>query len=79
MKNQTRDTIKDAVDELGEAVGDAATQFQGSVRQVAGKAQENVKEAMAAMSDTLGSSPLATAAIAAGVGFILGMIWSRRS
>jgi uncharacterized protein YjbJ (UPF0337 family) len=72
------DVVGKAQDAYGGATGDFATQLQGKARQAAGKAQKTYGEALSGMRDAAVSSPFATLAAAAGIGFVLGVIWARR-
>lgn len=82
MIDQTKGTVKDVVgkaqDAYGGAAGDAATQLEGKVQQAAGKLQKGYGDAMEGLRDAASSNPVATLAVAAGAGFVLGVMWSRR-
>lgn len=82
MMDQAKGTVKDVVgkaqDALGGAAGDAATQIQGKARQAAGKVQKSYGEAVDGLRDAATSNPITTLAVVAGVGFFLGVMWSRR-
>jgi uncharacterized protein YjbJ (UPF0337 family) len=82
MMDQAKGTVKDVVgraqDAFGGAAEDAATQIAGKARQAAGKAQQSYGQAIVGLRDAATSNPIATMAAVAGVGFLLGIIWSRR-
>jgi ElaB/YqjD/DUF883 family membrane-anchored ribosome-binding protein len=48
------------------------------MHQAAGKLQRNFGEAVTGLLDAASSNPLATLAVVAGVGFMLGVAWSHR-
>ncbi len=77
-KGVANDVVGKAQDAYGGAVGDFATQLQGKARQAAGKAQRTYGEALSSLRDAAVSNPVASLAVAAGVGFILGAMWARR-
>jgi uncharacterized protein YjbJ (UPF0337 family) len=83
MMDQAKGAVKDVVgkaqDAYGGATGDAATQLQGKIRQATGKLQESYGEAVDGLREQTAANPIATLAVAAGVGFVLGALWSRRS
>jgi uncharacterized protein YjbJ (UPF0337 family) len=60
---------------LGEAVGDARTQADGIYNQAAGRAQQiwgQAHDATEGLSDTIRAQPLIAAAVALGVGYLIG-------
>ena len=67
--------IQDAV---GGATGDAGTQAMGKVRQAAGKLQQSYGDAVDSVREAAADNPIATLAVAVGLGFLLGALWSRR-
>lgn len=77
-KGVAKETIGKAQDAFGGATGDAATQLQGKVKQGVGKAQRTYGEAVSGFRDAAISNPTATLAVVASVGFLLGVMWSRR-
>ena len=82
MMDQTKGAIKEVVgiaqDTFGAAAGDAASQIAGKARQAAAKAQQGYGQAILGLRDAATSNPIATMAAVAGVGFLLGVMWSRR-
>jgi uncharacterized protein YjbJ (UPF0337 family) len=83
MMDQAKGTVKEVVgkaqDAFGGAAGEAATQFEGKVRQAAGKLQKSYGGAAEGLRDAVISNPVAALAVVAGVGFVLGAMWSRRA
>lgn len=83
MMEQAKGTVKDlagkAQDAFGGATGDTATQLHGKVQQAAGKVQMSYGEAVEGLRDAATSNPIATLAVAAGIGIVLGAIWARRA
>jgi uncharacterized protein YjbJ (UPF0337 family) len=77
-KGIAKDVAGKAQDAYGGATGDGGMQFVGKLRQAAGKAQRSYGEAVDSFREAAVSNPVATLAAAAGVGFLLGVIWSRR-
>jgi uncharacterized protein YjbJ (UPF0337 family) len=77
-KGMTKDVAGKAQDAFGAATGDVATQIEGKLRQGVGKAQRSFGEAMSGFRDAAADKPAATLAVVAGVGFLLGVLWSRR-
>lgn len=67
--------IQDAV---GAATGDSSTQLEGKARQMAGKAQQGYGEVLDQVRESAVTNPVATVAVVAGVGFILGALWAKR-
>lgn len=65
-------------DTFGAASGDAGNQVEGKARQVAGKAQESYGDLLNQVRESAVSNPVATIAVVAGVGFLLGALWARR-
>jgi uncharacterized protein YjbJ (UPF0337 family) len=82
MLDQAKGTVKDVVgraqDAFGAATADVASQVEGKAKQAAGRAQKSYGEAVTGFRDAAISNPAATLAVVAGVGFILGALWSRR-
>jgi uncharacterized protein YjbJ (UPF0337 family) len=82
MLDQTKGTVKEmagrAQDTVGAATADVASQVAGKARQLAGKAQQSYGQALSGLRDAATSNPIATLATVAGVGFLLGVLWSRR-
>ncbi len=77
-KGLTNDVVGKAQDAFGGATGDISTQVQGKLRQAAGKAQKNFGDAVSGFQDAALTNPIAALAVVAGVGFLLGVLWSRR-
>jgi uncharacterized protein YjbJ (UPF0337 family) len=77
-KGIAQDIAGKAQDAFGGAAGDTATQMEGKFRQAAGKAQRRYGEAVSGLRDAAANNPLATLAVVAGIGFLLGVVWSRR-
>jgi len=59
-------------EKVGEVVGDARTQAQGLYNQAAGQAQQQA----AYLSDIIKDQPLISAAIAVGIGYLVGRLTS---
>jgi uncharacterized protein YjbJ (UPF0337 family) len=55
---------------IGETIGDAKTQANGLYNQAAGQAQQQA----ARLSDVIKEQPLAAAAVAVGIGYLLGRL-----
>jgi uncharacterized protein YjbJ (UPF0337 family) len=77
-KGIAEDVAGKAQDAFGGATGDVATQIEGKIRQGVGKAQKSFGEVVSRFSDAAASNPAATLAVVAGLGFLLGVLWSRR-
>jgi uncharacterized protein YjbJ (UPF0337 family) len=82
MLDQATGMAKDVAgkfeDAYGAITGDIGAQAEGKMSQAAGKLQKNFGEAVAAFLDTASNNPVATLAVVAGAGFLLGVIWSQR-
>ncbi|KQM78205.1 CsbD family protein [Xylophilus sp. Leaf220] len=82
MLEQTEGTVQKLAgrvqDAVGGLTGDTGTQAEGKARQVAGKVQETYGEALNQVRESAVANPLATLAIVAGIGFVLGAVWSKR-
>ena len=66
--------IQDAV---GGATGDSSTQLEGKTRQLTGKAQQSYGEVLDQVRESAVTNPVATVAVVAGIGFVLGALWAR--
>jgi uncharacterized protein YjbJ (UPF0337 family) len=77
-KGMANNVVGKAQDAFGGATGDVGTQVQGKVRQAAGKVQENFGDALSRFQKAAVANPAAALAVVAGVGFLLGVLWSRR-
>ncbi len=77
-KGVANEIVGKAQDAYGGGAGDFATQLQGKARQAAGKAQKTYGEALSSLRDAAVGSPVTTLAVAAGIGFVLGVMWARR-
>ena len=67
--------IQDTVDA---ATGDASAQVEGKARQVAGKAQQTYGDALNQIRECAVTNPLATIAVAGGIGVLIGALLARR-
>jgi uncharacterized protein YjbJ (UPF0337 family) len=67
--------IEDAV---GGLTGDTATQIRGKARQAAGQAQSAIGDAAESVRDFASDQPIGAVLLAAGIGFIAGMLLARR-
>lgn len=65
-------------DTVGAATGDTSAQVEGKTRQIAGKAQQAYGDALNQVRECAVTSPLATMAVVAGAGFVLGALFARR-
>lgn len=73
-----RDLAGRVQEALGGLSGDDATRARGRANQAVGQAQHAYGEVLDVVERVATSRPLLTAAAAAGVGFILGMLAARR-
>lgn len=67
-----------AQEAVGDVTGDAGAQIKGKAREVAGRTQECYGEALNMVRESAASNPVATIAVAAGIGFLLGALVTRR-
>jgi uncharacterized protein YjbJ (UPF0337 family) len=77
LEGDLRETAGRVQQKFGEAVGDARTQSDGLYNQAAGRAQRVWGQAQGAsdqVSDTIRAQPLIAAAVALGIGYILGRL-----
>ncbi|WP_295850466.1 CsbD family protein [uncultured Xylophilus sp.] len=65
-------------DAFGAATGDNSLRAEGKTRQAAGKAQELYGDALNQVRESAVANPLATLAIVAGAGFLLGALFTKR-
>ena len=79
VKGSIQDIAGKVQDAVGGATGDPELQLKGKVRQAAGQLQQTYGEALDGFRDKAVSNPATTLAIVAGVGFLLGALWSRRN
>ena len=70
VQGMARDMAGRAQQALGDTFGDAKTQAQGLYNQASGQAQEQ----MGRLAEVIRDQPLIAAAIALGVGYILGRL-----
>jgi uncharacterized protein YjbJ (UPF0337 family) len=77
-KGIAQDVVGKAQDAFGGAAGDVVTQMAGKVRQGLGKVQRSYGDAVDGFREAAIENPLATLAVVAGVGFLLGVMWARR-
>lgn len=63
---------------FGELTGDEQLQAEGVARQAAGQLQQTYGDALDSVGDFAKNKPLATVAIVAGVGLVLGLLLRRR-
>jgi uncharacterized protein YjbJ (UPF0337 family) len=80
--NQFEGTVRNATGKaeevVGSATGDTYHELRGKARQVAGQAQTKVGDAMDTVRDMAADQPITTLLLAAGIGFIAGMLVARR-
>ncbi len=80
--NQTEGTIRNVAGKaesmVGAMTGDTGTEMRGKARQVAGQAQSTFGEAVETVRDIATDQPMIALALAAGIGFVAGMLMSRR-
>jgi len=67
-----------AQDAVGDITGDAGTQIKGKAREMAGRTQECYGETLNMVRDSAANNPMATIAVAAGIGFLIGALMTRR-
>lgn len=65
-------------DAVGGLTGDTATQVRGKARQAAGSAQSSLGDAADTVRDFATDQPMGAVLLAAGIGFIAGMLLARR-
>lgn len=63
---------------IGDLTGDERLQAEGVARQAAGQLQQTYGDALDTVSDFAKSKPLATVAVVAGVGLLVGLLMRRR-
>jgi len=81
-KNEVEGTIRNVAGKIEDAAGvlsgDAEHQIKGKARQVAGSAQAKAGEVLDDVRDFAADKPIGTVLIAAGVAFVLGVLFARR-
>jgi uncharacterized protein YjbJ (UPF0337 family) len=65
-------------DAAGVLAGDTEHQLKGKARQVAGAAQAKAGDVLDSARELAADKPIGTVLIAAGVAFVLGMLFARR-
>ena len=82
MLEQAEGTVKNIAGQVqeafGAATGDEGNQAKGKARQAAGKVQESYGEALDQVREAAVTNPFVTIATIAGLGFVLGALWSKR-
>jgi uncharacterized protein YjbJ (UPF0337 family) len=80
--NQTEGTFRTVAGKaesmVGAMTGDTGTEMRGKARQVAGQAQSTLGEAVETVRDIATDQPMIALALAAGIGFVAGMLMTRR-
>ena len=77
FQGSVRDMGGRAQQKVGEVMGDAKTQADGMYNQAAGKAQQmwgQAQDASGQLSDTIRAQPLIAAAVAVGIGYLIGRL-----
>lgn len=81
MSDRFEGTVREmggrAQEKVGEALGDARTQADGMYNQAAGRAQQmwgQAQDASEQLSDTIRAQPLIAAAVAVGIGYLIGRL-----
>jgi uncharacterized protein YjbJ (UPF0337 family) len=81
-QDRIRGGVKEAVgrvqDAAGGLIGDTRTQLNGKLRQVAGRAESAYGETFDNLQDAVVERPVPAVAIALGIGFVIGLLASRR-
>lgn len=78
IKGRVEKAVGKAQDFLGDMTDDEQLQAQGVARQAAGQLQQTYGDVLANVGDFAQRKPLATVAIVAGVGLVLGLLLRRR-
>jgi uncharacterized protein YjbJ (UPF0337 family) len=73
-----RDVQGKAEEGIGKLTGDESQEMRGKVRQVAGHAQHTMSDAVESVRHLAADQPLTAILLAAGIGFIAGMLIVRR-
>jgi uncharacterized protein YjbJ (UPF0337 family) len=81
-KNEVEGTVRNVAgkieDAAGALTGDTEHQVKGKARQVAGSAQAKAGEMLDDVRELAAEKPIGTVLIAAGVAFVLGVLFARR-
>jgi uncharacterized protein YjbJ (UPF0337 family) len=78
LKGAARELGGKAQEGLGEILGTPEDQIAGKIKQVAGQAQRAYGDTADEVSDYVRNQPLTALLMAAGVGFLLGVLLVRR-
>jgi len=78
IEGTMRDVAGKVEDAAGGLTGDTRTQMRGKVDQIAGKAQRAAGDAAETVRDFATDQPIGAVLLAAGVGFIAGLLLARR-
>ena len=80
--DQVEGTVRNVAGKIEDAAGvlsgDAGQQLKGKARQVAGAAQARGGDLLDSARELAADKPIGTVLIAAGVAFVLGMMFARR-
>ena len=78
IKGSIQDVAGKVQDAVGGATGDPGLQLKGKIRQAAGQLQDSYGEAIDSFREKAVENPLTTLALVGGIGFMLGVLWSKR-
>jgi uncharacterized protein YjbJ (UPF0337 family) len=71
-----REAIGSAQETIGDTVGDLGMQMSGKAKELRGRAQQLCADSASIARDSMIEKPMATLAVTAAVGFVLGALWS---
>jgi uncharacterized protein YjbJ (UPF0337 family) len=75
METTVREVVGNVQDSLVDVAGDIGMQLSGKVKALRGNAQQLCADTAALARDSIFKKPLATLAVVATAGFVLGILW----
>lgn len=74
LRDQTGSELRSTLGSFRNALGSRVSDFGETGSRLAGEARERVSDANARLESRIGESPLASVMVAAGIGFVLGLM-----
>jgi uncharacterized protein YjbJ (UPF0337 family) len=78
IEGTIRNVAGRAEETIGRVTGDSTTELRGKARRLAGEAQSSVGDAVETVRGLASDQPLTAILLAAGIGFVAGMLVARQ-